>query len=59
MRRITLIIAVGGTHCPTVARCDFLFLLSHLIYDEILQLAPAGAFNLHVRCYQNIVVARR
>lgn len=38
---------MGGTHCPTVARCDFLFYYRHLIYDEILQLAPAGAFNLH------------
>lgn len=38
---------MGGTHCPTVARCDFLFYYRHLICDEILQLAPAGAFNLH------------
>ncbi len=59
MRQITLITAVGGTYCPTLTRGDFLFLLRHLICDEILQLAPAGAFNLQVRCYQNIVVARR
>lgn len=38
---------MGGTHCPPSTRGDFLFYYRHLICDAILQLAPAGAFNLH------------
>ncbi len=37
----------------------FSFYYRHLIYDEILQLAPQVHLICMVRCYQNIVVARR